>query len=234
MYVFCRHFHSSLALALLLVGPLACRNESPPSSADGGEPMGTKGGADEAPLKPPAPTDICNEVVINDMQVIVREESVVAKLSQSAPFANVVMLFGGEEMKHNDAVRTVAILGLDQTDAIEAAKTYPDFDLCSSAGAEDEAIQAKLKQIDFVPATCEIHEAIVAALEVFETNRDTMGDRTSLRLEGAMLQLQSASVQDTDEDVTNRYTGLELLLVTDVEQLTGKSVIELGTSTSGT
>jgi hypothetical protein len=67
-------------------------------------------------------------------------------------------------------------------------------------------------------------------LQVFDRNRSTGGDRTSLRFDGAPLELESVIVDETGEDVTDQLADRNFHMVTAVEQLTGESVLNFGTS----
>ena len=80
---------------------------------------------------------------------------------------------------------------------------------------------------DLVPANCEVYEQIVAALRQYDTNVTKGGDRTSLRFEGAPLELESVIADATGEDVTDQVSNQDFHLVTAVEQLTGQSVRQL-------
>ncbi|MDH5676217.1 MAG: hypothetical protein OEZ06_29120 [Myxococcales bacterium] len=212
---------------------IACSDGPTAPAPVGGEAVDTGGAAGTATAPSPAGSSVCNVVEIDGSQVIVREDNVVATFTKSDSIDSIVMLFGGMAVDFDDAVSTVSIMGLDQADALEAAMIYPDFYLCSSVGGDDQAIEAKIHQMDFVPASCQVHEAIVAALSQFRVNAGSGGDRTSLRLQGAMLQLDSAIVNGSGEDVTAHFAGLNFQLVTDVDQLTGQSVLEFGTAASG-
>jgi hypothetical protein len=56
------------------------------------------------------------------------------------------------------------------------------------------------------------------------------GDRTSLRFEGAPLELDSVIEDATGKNVTAQVSNQDFHLVTSVEQLTGQSVVSFGTT----
>ena len=113
-------------------------------------------------------------------------------------------------------------------DALMLAEEYPDFYLCSSPGRQDAA--DLVRAYDLVPADCEIFEQLVRALRRFHANRAAGGDRTSLRFEGAPLELQGVVETVSGHDVTDQVTDQQFHLVTSLEQLTGESVLSFGTS----
>jgi hypothetical protein len=128
----------------------------------------------------------------------------------------------------DDVLSNAYILGLDKEDALMLAELFPDFYLCSSPGGD--AAADHIFPYDLVPASCEVYEKLVNALNRFRINRESGGDRTSLRLEGAPLELVSVIDDASGVDVTDQVTDQHFHLVTAVEQLTGESVLEFGTT----
>jgi hypothetical protein len=212
-----------LALCTLLCG--ACGSDESESTLSLSEQDAN--GASSAST--PEPGSTCNfEARIEDDVLVEQVDQVTATFMIGEPYTKTVMLFGGEPWDHENAVSNVYIIGLDKEDALMLAEIYPDFYLCSSPGGMEA--QKYILDYDLVPASCDVYQDIVAALQVFDRNRSTGGDRTSLRFDGAPLELESVIVDETGEDVTDQLADRNFHMVTAVEQLTGESVLNFGTS----
>lgn len=168
----------------------------------------------------------CNNVTIDDDQVIVREEDVTARFKVGALGEHTVMLFGGEAVTFDNAVSNVGLIALDQSDALMLAEKYDDFYLCSSPGGIEA--QNFIIQFDLVPASCLVYNQLVRALADFARNNQAGGDRVSLSFEGAPLTLESVAFDEGGMDVTDQFEQLNFYLITKVEQITGQSLIEFG------
>jgi hypothetical protein len=138
------------------------------------------------------------------------------------------MLFGGMPVEQPNTPSRAYIFGLDKADAQMMAKKYPDFYLCSSVGGQEAASYIRI--YDMVPATCLIHQQLVAAIRRFEANAAKGGDRTSLYLEGAPLTVTSLTDDVTGQDVSAQVSDQQFHLITSVKQLTGESLIKFGTT----
>ena len=174
------------------------------------------------------PDRACDVVELDGELVLEHEKDYTARYRVGEPYEKTLMLFGGEQVEKPNALSNAYIFGLDKVDALMLAKTYPDFYLCSSPGGQEAS--KFIISYDLVPATCEVYEQLVAALRQYSKNLAAGGDRTSLRLEGAPLQLESVIADATGEDVTDQIADQNFQLVTGVEQLTGESVISFGSS----
>ena len=170
----------------------------------------------------------CALVEIDGEFVVEHEKDFTGRFHVGAPYTKTVMLFGGEPVEDENVLSNAQIFGLDKMDAQMLAQKYPDFYLCSSAGGQEAS--KYIVRYDLVPATCQIYDQIVTALAQYHRNVVTGGDRTSLRLHGAPLELESVIADATGEDVTDQVSGQVFHLVTAVEQLTGQSVLSFGTS----
>lgn len=225
MYVRVACFRSLIPLALALCA--ACGGDSRQAGVSTGAPVGDVEMNDGAAGNQ-ADGPYCADVTRDGDIVELQEEDVTARFVAGEPYERTVMLFGGEPVTFDNAVSNVYIIGLDKDDALMLADQYPDFYLCSSPGGQ--AAQAFILAYDLVPATCEVYDQIVRALADYDRNNARGGDRTSLRLEGAPLTLESVTVDATGEDVTDQLLDRNLHLVTAVEQLTGESVLSFGSS----
>jgi hypothetical protein len=169
----------------------------------------------------------CDDVEVDGDVVIEHEKDFTARFRVGEPYTKTVMLFGGERVEDENALSNAYIFGLDKTDALMLAEKYPDFYLCSSPGGMEAS--SYIVPYDLVPATCEVYEQIVAALRQYSMNLASGGDRTSLRFDGAPLELESVTADANGADVTDQITDQDFHLVTAVEQLSGESVISFGT-----
>lgn len=170
----------------------------------------------------------CDMVQVNGDFVVEHETNFTARFAVGEPYTKTVMLFGGEAIEDDNVLSNAYVMGLDKEDALQLAEDYPDFYLCSSPGGQ--AAASMVRTYDLVPASCEVYEKLVTALRVFARNRASGGDRTSIRFEGAPLELESVVDDASGVDVTDQIHDQEFHLVTSVEQLTGESVLEFGTS----
>jgi hypothetical protein len=220
-------FHSRASVVLVLCGLLcgACGGPGDGATVSVGDGRDA-GDPDDMNMNEPDPG--CDMVEIDGDFVIEREKSFTARYRIGEPYTKTIMLFGGESVEGDDVLSNAYILGLDKEDALMLAELFHDFYLCSSPGGEEAA--EHVFPYDLVPANCEVYEKLVRALNRFRINREAGGDRTSLRLEGAPLELESVTQNDNGADVTDQVTEQHFHLVTAVEQLTGESVLEFGTT----
>lgn len=170
----------------------------------------------------------CDVVQVDGEVVLELEKDFTARFSMGEPYTKTLMLFGGELLEDENVLSNGYVFGLDKTDALMLAEKYPDFYLCSSPGGQEAS--ELIKSYDLVPASCEIYEQLVTALRQYKRNVAKGGDRTSLRIEGAPLQLQSVTANATGEDVTGQVQDQDFHLITAVEQLSGESVLSFGTT----
>jgi hypothetical protein len=170
----------------------------------------------------------CDDVEVDGEFVIEREERFTARYRIGERYEKTILLFGGEPIEAEDTLANAYILGLDKEDALALAEAFPDFYLCSSEGGD--AAAEHVFPYDFVPANCEVLEDLVAALTQFKINHRRGGDRTSIRFEGAPLELLSVVDDASGVDVTEQVATSDFHLITSVEQLTAESVLEFGTS----
>lgn len=170
----------------------------------------------------------CDPVSREGDFVLEQEKDVTVRYRVGAPYSRTIMLFGGELVEEDNTLGNAYVFGLDKTDALMLAAKYPDFYLCSSPGGKEASNY--IVPYDLVPASCAIYEQIIRALDTYDKSVTSGGDRTSLRLDGFQLELVSVTVDTTGEDITSQVSDQDFHLVTKVEQLTGESVLEFGTS----
>lgn len=222
MFVLAARFHprSSVALALSALLWAACGDDASEEFVSAGQ------APDAGPATTVDPVRRCDLVEMDGEFVLEHEKDFTARFRVGVPYTRTVMLFGGGPVETENVFSNAQIFGLDKKDAQMLAEKYPDFYLCSSEGGQEAS--KYIVRYDLVPATCQIYDQIVTALRQYNKNVARGGDRTSLRLEGAPLQLESAIADVTGEDVTAQVTDQDFHLVTAVEQLTGQSVLSFG------
>jgi hypothetical protein len=229
MYGVVAGFHSRALLIALALSALqtACGGDEGPAGVsvharpDAGMPAMRETDSDDS-----APR--CESIEVDGEVVIEHERDFTARFRVVERYTKTVMLFGGETVNKDNVLSNAYIFGLDKMDALMLAQTYPDFYLCSSAGGQEAA--KHIIPYDLLPATCEVHDRLVAALRQYGMNVAAGGDRTSIRFDGARLQLESVTADATGEDVTDQASDQDFHLVTAIEQLTGESVLSFGTT----
>ena len=189
--------------------------------------------ASDAGLQDQTPTQSaamgrCDGVELDGDLLVEHTQDFSARFKVGTAYSKTLMLFGGEAMLKPNALSRAYIFGLDKVDAQMLAQKYPDFYLCSSPGGREASTY--IRTYDLVPATCEIYDQLVAALHQYNVNVARGGDRTSLRLEGSPLTLQSVVSDATGQDVSDQVSDQQFHLVTGVKQLTGESVLSFGTT----
>lgn len=170
----------------------------------------------------------CVDVEVEGDSVVEHLEKFTAKFKVGTAYTRTVMLFGGMPVEQPNTPSRAYIFGLDKEDAQMMAKKYPDFYLCSSVGGQEAASYIRI--YDMVPATCLIHQQLVAAIRRFDANAAKGGDRTSLYLEGAPLTVTSVTDDVTGQDVSAQVSDQQFHLITAVKQLTGESLLKFGTT----
>jgi hypothetical protein len=217
-----------IALVLCIALCAGCGGDGGKSVVSVGDRQDGGADPDEMDMEMVDEDPACDVVLVEGQIVIEHETHFTARFRIGEPYTKTVMLFGGEPVEDQDVLSNAYILGLDKEDALMLAEEYPDFYLCSSPGGQ--AAAAHVRPYDFVPASCDIYEQLSTALRRFRINREAGGDRTSLRFEGAPLELESVIDDASGGDVTDQVTDQHFHLVTSVEQLTGESVLEFGTT----
>ena len=234
MYVLVAGFHSRVAplhwsgivFALFLVLGSACGGEGGATVSTHARPDAGTSGMGQAGTA--ASARRCESVQVDGDVVIEHEKDFTARYRIGEPYTKTVMLFGGEPVNADNVLSNAYIIGLDKMDALELAQMYPDFYLCSSPGGQQAAM--RIVSYDILPASCDIHDRLVAALRQYDVNAAAGKDRTSIRFEGAPLQLESVTADATGEDVTTQASGQNFQLMRSIEQLTGESVLAFGTT----
>jgi len=217
-----------LAWSLLALAPLAgCGSKQESFVATGGAPRSADAGASHVNAKATS-TDRCGTLEMDGDAVLEHTKDFTARFSVGAHYTKTLMLFGGDSITEDNTLSGAFIFGLDKADAQMLAQKYPDFYLCSSPGGQEAS--KYIVSYDLVPQTCDIYDQLIGAIKLYNANVTRGGDRTSLQLEGAPLQLEMVTADATGEDVTSQVKDHDFNLVTSVKQLTGQSVLSFGTT----
>jgi hypothetical protein len=191
-----------------------------PPAEDAGEPDASA----QEPGLPPG----CVDVEVEGDEVVEHLDDFTARFELGDPYARTLMLFGGMVVPKANTPTRAYIFGLDKMDAQMMAMRFPDFYLCSSVGGQEAATYIHV--YDIVPATCKIYQQLAAAFRVYNQNAAAGGDRTSLRLEGMPLTVKSVTVNATGQDVSDQVSDQQFHLITGVQQLTGESLLNFGST----
>jgi hypothetical protein len=214
------------ALALCAGLSAACGGGNDATVSTHGRPDAGTSGMGQAGMA--ASARRCESVAVDGDVVIEHEKDFTARYKIGEPYTKTVMLFGGEPVNADNVLSNAYIIGLDKMDALALAQMYPDFYLCSSPGGQ--AAAANIISYDILPASCDVHDRLVAALHQYDVNAAAGKDRTSIRFEGAPLQLESVTANATGEDVSDQASDQNFQVMTSIEQLTGESVLSFGTT----
>jgi hypothetical protein len=211
-----------IALALTLLWT-ACGSDGRASVSVGDESddVVTDGGAKQAMFR-------CDDIEVQDGFVLEREKDFTARYKIGVRYTKELMIFGGDPIEDANKLSNMYVFALDKEEALRIAVDYPDFFLCSSPGGMEAS--KHIVPLDLVPANCDVYEQLRTALTLFKKNEAAGGDRTSLRIEGAPLELVAVTANGSGQDVTDQVHDQDFHLVTSVEQLTGESLLDFGTT----
>jgi hypothetical protein len=178
--------------------------------------------------EPKPTTSGCVDVALTGDTVVEQLQDFTAEFQAGEAYDRTVMLFGGATVAQPNTPSRAYIYALDKVDAQRMAQKYPDFYLCSSPGGQEAATYIQV--YDLVPANCEIHDKLATALKHFARNAARGGDRTSLRLRGAPLTVTSVTSDANGQDVSDQVSDQRFHLITEVQELTGQSLLGFGTT----
>lgn len=129
-------------------------------------------------------------LVGNDVQVKTTQLDIT--FARGDKIAETYMIFGGLSSDRDDMASKITLVGLPMTEARAIYADYPDFDQCSSAGAE--YAKAATRQLDIVPVNGAVLATLEHAFAQSQDNLQTGGGRVSVALTGAVLSWKSAKV----------------------------------------
>ena len=126
-------------------------------------------------------------VAVSDNMVIVSAGDLEGRLLAEGEFTGTLMLFGGTELPHRNAISPLFLAALDSADAGPIYAQYPDFHRCNSPGAE--LAKHLVQDINVIPSDRSTQTALVNALREFHHNLRSDGERVCVTVSG-----QSASL----------------------------------------
>jgi hypothetical protein len=118
------------------------------------------------------------------------------------PISETYMVFGGQHMKHKNAIGSVTLAAISMTDAIPIYERYPDFHRCSSPGAA--RAKNAVNQMNLVAADSDVLDTLKTVLSEHNDSIRQGGDRVCVRLDGAVLEMTAAVVREADEDIMGK------------------------------
>jgi|GEM_PF-5855032 len=217
-------YSRAFAVCVWLCAACAASDEGKTVAVPPAEDAGELDASTDEPGLPPG----CVDVEISGDEVVEHLDDFTARFELGDPYARTLMLFGGMVVPKANTPTRAYIFGLDKMDAQMMAMKYPDFYLCSSVGGQEAATYIHV--YDIVPATCKIYQQLAAAFRVYNKNAAVGGDRTAVRLEGRPLTVKSVTVNATGQDVSDQVSDQQFHLITGVQQLTGESLLNFGTT----
>ena len=155
------------------------------------------------------------DLTLTGNDVLLATANLDARFSTAGSFRETYMLFGGAQIDHQDAVSKITLAGLPGDDVRRIAARYPDFYMCKSEGAP--LAQRKVVQLDLIPVDGRTMRTLESALDEFNDQIGSGGDRVCVRLNGNALDLESVQVRDAGESVTQHYGRNNFYLVKSAE-----------------
>lgn len=143
------------------------------------------------------------QVEIAKDEVTVNAGQLQAKFELGKPLDKTVMLFGGAYLEQENAVFPVTMAVLSDKAAKSIYERHPDFLKCSSPGAAEA--QPMVVQYNLIPRDGNTASELKNALDTFDSNLKSGGERVCLRLKGNKIKLKSVKVPSQDEDLTSQF-----------------------------
>lgn len=162
-------------------------------------------------------------VTVNEGVVLVETRDFEIEFKRDERVDETYMIFGGATVPQHNAINKITLAGLRGKDARRIARRYPDFHRCASPGAA--LARPRVKQLDIVPADAEVLDRLEQVLDEFNGSIQDGGDRVCIRVEGAKMKLETATVREVGEDFTKKLPELNWVLVTRVDIVPAKSVL---------
>lgn len=156
---------------------------------------------------------------------VVQTADLEVRFRRSQPWSETYMVFGGLAVDQKNAVSNVTIAGLNLDDARRIHSRYPDFHLCSSPGAQ--AAQSMTEQLNLIPSDSGVLEELRAALRDHEASLRSGDERVCVRVEGAVLELESVRLRADGTDITSQspFERLGFFLVSSAERIDAASAL---------
>ncbi len=165
-------------------------------------------------------------VTVTGAEVTVATKDLDVRFSRTSSWSDTIMIFGGASLDHENAVNPITLAGLKIEDARGISESHPDFYRCNSAGAG--LSQSLIAQFDLIPADSGILGILKDALDEFNANLRSGGDRVCVRLQGSELKLVSATAREVGGDMSGPLSNSRFYLVTSAEKVEGKAALAGG------
>ena len=150
-------------------------------------------------------------LTVNGDEVVLATDDLDVHLSRIGSLDGTFMIFGGGHFDHANIIGNVILSGLPVTKAKSISRRYPDFHRCSSQGAS--LAKDAIVDLQIVPADGKIMGALKSAIDRFNDNLRKDGDRVCLGLHGSKLRLESVTVREAGESITDRFGNSTFYLV---------------------
>ena len=139
------------------------------------------------------------------------------------PISETYMIFGGQYLRHKNAISSVSLSTLSMEDARPIYANYPDFHMCASPGAA--LAKEAVGHMNIIPANSDVMDSLKEVLSEHRKSLQEGGDRVCVRLEGATLEMTAAIVPKVNEDIIDElpshafsdYVLVELAEIVDAQ-----------------
>ncbi len=121
------------------------------------------------------------------------------QFSEQLDYDDALMIFGGDNSQPRNSITHVTIAALPIEQARLIHRDHPDFHRCSSPGARQA--QRSIETFSLLGSSSRARRALVKAVDRHEEQLRSGGDRTCLRVHGARLQVASARVRETGQEL---------------------------------
>jgi hypothetical protein len=146
------------------------------------------------------------------------------RLLAEEDYAGTLMLFGGTELPHRNAISPLFLAALDVVDAGPIYAQFPDFHLCNSPGAE--LAKPLVQDVNIIPSNRATRTSLVNALREFRQNLRAGGERVCMAVSGRSARLLAVRIPAHDIDITREFPDQLYLLVSDAEKVDCRAVLE--------
>lgn len=163
-------------------------------------------------------------LTISDGMMTVTAGDLEGSLLAEEHFTGTLMLFGGTELPHRNAISPLFLAALDIVDAGPIYAQYPDFHRCDSPGAD--LAKPLVQDINVIPSNRSTKNSLINALREFHHNLRAGGDRVCMAVTGQSARLVSVRIPAHDIDITKEFPPQRYLLVNSAEKVDCREILE--------
>ena len=163
-------------------------------------------------------------VAVSDDMVIVTAGDLEGRLLTEGEYSGTLMLFGGTELPHRNAISPLFLAALDSVDAGAIYARYPDFHLCNSPGAE--LAKPLVQDINIIPSDRSTQTALVNALREFHHNLRSDGERVCVTVSGRSASLLAVRIPAHDIDITREFPTQRYLVIENARKVDCQTALE--------